>query len=309
MKLPVDLRGLDARLVPRAAAGLRSALDGAAQRRASVGTRTAGPLQRLDDRYASRGPLRLLRDVPQLGLLLAALLLLGGAGVALSQREGPTTGAQQTVGAAGSAAQPGLLLGPPVGAEAEAHLEQAAERLAGLAEQDPDARHLALVSLRSALTPGQTGALLERAGVNLERGYLRADVPGRPEQVLFQTPGDVVSGLQQVFTATATRKADEQRELLTTAATIEGGTELEQEFLAQYERDASTAGAEAAAYRAGCACVFALVVSGAVERLAVLLELPEVRGVEPASRGAAVASLSVRPLRPDQTGTVNGDGS
>lgn len=309
MKLPVDLRALDDRLVPRAAAGLRKVLDGAAERRASLGSQTAGPLRRLDDRFASRGPLRLLRDVPQLGLLLAALLFLGGAGVALSQREGPTTGAQQTVAGAGSAAQPGLVLGPPVGADAEAHLEQAAERLAGLAEQDPDARHLALVSLRSALTPAQTGALLERAGVDLERAYLRADVPGRPEQVLFQTPGDVVSGLQQVFAATATRKADEQRDLLTTAATIEGGTELEQEFLALYEQDASTAGAEAAAYRAGCSCVFALVVAGETAELQALLELPEVRGVEPASRGAAVASLSVRPLRPDETGTVSGDGS
>jgi len=297
----VNLRDLDARLVPFAAAGLRAVLDGVAARREAASERLAGGrLRRLDDRFAARGPLRLLREVPQLGLLLAALLFLTGAGVALSQRD-DGTGAQQTVADDAQAPELALVLGPPVGADAEAHLAQSVERLS---ELDPTARHLALVSLRSALTPEQTGALLDRTGLGLERAYLRADVPGRPEEVVFQTPGDVVTGLQQVFSATATRKADEQRDLLATAATIDGGTEQELEFKALYEQDASTAGAEAAAYRAGCACVFALVVNGDVASLRGLLDLPEVRGVEAAPRGAAVAALSVRPLRPAETGTI-----
>lgn len=304
----MSLRDLDARLVPRAAAGLRALLDGVAQRREAATAWLAGSrLSRLDDRFAERGPLRLLRDAPQLGLLLAALLFLAGAGVALSQRDDITAGAEQTVAEGGEAAGLGLVLGPPVGADAEAHLAQGAERLAELAERAPDARHLALLSLRSALTPEQTGALLDRTGLALERAYLRADVPGRPEEVVFQTPGDVVVGLQQVFGATAIRKADEQRDLLATAATLTGGTEPESAFAARYEQDASTAGAEAAAYRAGCACVFALVVNGDVQSLLALLDLPEARGVEAAPRGAGVAALSVRPLRPAETGTVGAD--
>ena len=300
----MNLRDLDAWLVPRAAAGLRALLDGVAERREAATERLAGSrLGRLDDRFAARGPLRLLREVPQLGLPLAALLFLTGAGVALSQRDDGTTGAQRTVAEGARAPELGLVLGPPVGADAEAHLAQGAGRLS---ELDPRARHLALVSLRSAVTPAQTGALLDRAGLVLERAYLRADVPGRPEEVLFQTPGDVVSGLQQVFSATATRKADEQRDLLATAATTDG-TDQELELKALYEQDASTAGAEAAAYRSGCACVFALVVNADVASLRGLLDLPEVRGVEAAPRGAAVAALSVRPLRPSETGTIGED--
>ena len=301
----MNLRELDARLVPRAAAGLRALLDGVAERRgAATGRLAASRLGRLDDRFAARGPLRLLREVPQLGLPLAALLFLTGAGVALSQRDDGTTGAQRTVAEGARAPELGLVLGPPVGADAEAHLAQGAGRLS---ELDPRARHLALVSLRSAVTPAQTGALLDRAGLVLERAYLRADVPGRPEEVLFQTPGDVVSGLQQVFSATATRKADEQRDLLATAATLDGGTDQQLELKAMYEQDASTAGAEAAAYRAGCACVFALIVNGDVQSLLALLDLPEARGVEAAPRGAGVAALSVRPLRPAETGTIGQD--
>lgn len=297
----MNLRELDARIVPRAAAGLRALLDGVADGRMAATERLArSRLGRLDDRFATRGPLRLLRDVPQLGLLVAALLLLSGTGLALSQRDDRT---DPTVARAPSV---GLVLGPPVGTDAEAHLAEAAGLLRDL---DPTARHLALVSLRSALTPEQTGALLERAGLGLERAYLRAEVPGRPEQIVFQTPGDVVAGLQQVFSATAVRKADEQRDLLATAAALDGASGPELEIKAQYQQDAGTAGAEAAAYRAGCACVFALLVNAEAQSLVELLDMPEVRGVEAAPRGAAVAALSVRPLRPAETGTVDGDAS
>lgn len=299
----MTLRDLDARVVPRAAAGLRGLLDRVADGRAALSRGVAASrLRTLDDRFVARGPLRLLRDLPQLGLLLAAVVLLSGTGVALSARDDPATDEQQTV--AGGSATSGLVLGPPVGADVEAHLDQAAARLAELVGRTPAARHLALVSLRSALTPEQTGSLLDSAGISLARAYLVADAPGRPEEIVFQTPGDVVTGLQQVYAATAARKADQQRDLLAAAATGAGGTEQELELEALYEQDAATAGAEAAAYAAGCACVHALVVDGDLASLAGLLDLDAVRGVEAAPRGAAVAALSIRPLRPSETGTV-----
>jgi hypothetical protein len=273
----VTLRDLDARVVPRVAAGLRALLDGVADSRAAVSRRVAGTV-------------------------LLAVVLLSGTGVALSARDDPAPREQQPV-AAGSVTL-GLALGPPAGADAEAHLAQAGARLAELAGRSPAARHLALVSLRSTLTTAQTGALLDSAGVSLERAYLLADVLGRPEEIVFQTPGDVVTGLQQVYAATATRKADQERDLLATAATVVGGTEQEAELRALYEQDAATAGAEAAAYGAGCACVQALVVAGDLASLAGLLDLDAVRGVEAAPRGAVVAALSIRPLRPSETGTV-----
>ena len=83
-----------------------------------------------------------------------------------------------------------------------------------------------------------------------------------------------------------------------------GGTEQEAELRAAYEQDAATAGAEAAAYGAGCACVHALVVAGDLASLAGLRDVDAVRGVEAAPRGAVVSALSIRPLRPSETGTV-----
>ena len=134
--------------------------------------------------------------------------------------------------------------------------------------------------------------------------------------MLFQTPGDVVDGLQEVFRATAARKLEEQRDLLATAAAlgaapgVAGAAAVEQQrqVAASYEQDAGTVGAEAEAYGAGCACVFALVVNGGTASLRGLFGLQEVRGVEAAPRAAAVRSLSVRPLRPAEIGTV-GEGA
>ena len=80
----MSLRDLDARLLPRLAVALRAFLDAAAGRRetaqeaarqratALVAAPSKGFLGRLDDRYASTGPPKLLRDVPQLGVLLVA---------------------------------------------------------------------------------------------------------------------------------------------------------------------------------------------------------------------------------------------
>ena len=66
------LRELDAELVPRLAATLRSLLD-RGRRWGDAARAVAWPsggrgLRRLDDRCAGTGPLALLRDVPQRGL-------------------------------------------------------------------------------------------------------------------------------------------------------------------------------------------------------------------------------------------------
>ncbi|MDQ6650205.1 MAG: hypothetical protein M3Z02_08830, partial [Actinomycetota bacterium] len=45
-----------------------------------------GALRRLDDRFAARGPLALLRDVPQLGLLVIAAIFLAASALAFSRR-------------------------------------------------------------------------------------------------------------------------------------------------------------------------------------------------------------------------------
>ena len=307
------LRDLDAQLVPRLAAWLRTTLDGAGERRqaaveaartrgqALIAPHEQGLLQRLDDRYARSGPLKLLRDVPQLGLLLVATVFLAAAGAALAL-SGPDA-VRERQQAEREASLP-LTLGPGVGDQIDQHFAAARERAVDLSRREPDARYLALISLNKALTPEEVGELLLESGLEVRRGYLRAPVPGQPEEIVFETPGEVVAGLQRVFSEIAARKAKEQQDLLETAKTIEAGTPDEQAFKKLYEADAKTAGQEAAAYRTGCACVFALVVEAEAAELAELPALPVVRGVELAPRSVDLAALDVRPLAPSEQGVV-----
>jgi hypothetical protein len=309
----MSLKDLDARLLPRLAASLRAFLDRAETRReaarqaararaqALVANPQHGVLRRLDDRYASSGPLKLLRDVPQLGVLLVATVFLAGTGAALA-----LSGPEQVLErerAQQEAALP-LALGPEVGADIDAHFTAARERAVDLSRRDPEQRYLALVSLNKGLTPEETGELLQESGLEVRRAYLRAPIPGEPEEIVFQTPNDIVSGLQQVFSEIAARKAKEQQELLKTAGTIPPGSPEEESFRKLYESDARTAGQEAAAYRTGCPCVFALVVEAGAGELAELPALPVVRGVEVAPRGAELSGLDIRPLSPTQKGVV-----
>lgn len=313
MRAPGPLRDLDSRLVPRLAALLRELLDGAAARRAAAGDAVRrrgralvaphehGLLHRLDERYAASGPLKLLRDVPQLGVLLVVTVFLAGTGAALAL-SGPDS-VRERERAEQEAALP-LTLGPAVGARIDEHFAAARERAVDLSRREPDSTYLALVSLNKGLTPEETGELLRESELEVERAYLRAPVPGQPEEIVFQSPGELVVALERVFSETAARKAKEQQDLLTTARTIEPGTPEEEAFRTLYESDARTAGQEAAAYRTGCACVFALVVRGSARELAELPALPIIRGVELAPRGAELASLDVRPLAPTQQGVV-----
>lgn len=309
----MSLKDLDARLVPRLAAALRALLDGAEQRRetareaarqraqALVAAPSRGVLGRLDDRYASSGPLKLLRDVPQIGLLLIATVFLAGTGAAVAL-SGPEQ-VRERQQAEQEAALP-MALGPQVGDDIDAHFATARERAVALSRRNPGERYLALVSLNKGLTPQETGELLQESGLEVRRAYLRAPVPGEPEEIVFQTPSDIVPALEQVFSEIAGRKAKEQQELIGTARTIEPTTPEEQEFRRLYEADARIAGQEAAAYRTGCPCVFALVVEAEAGELAELPALPVVRGVEIAPRGTELSQLDLSPLAPSEKGVV-----
>lgn len=298
------LRRLDERVVPRLARALRCLLDGVGERRRRAGRALVtpahrGPLRRLDDRFASAGPLALLRDVPQLGVLLVAAVVLTGAGVALA-RNSPGSIAQRERAAAERALP--LDLGAPVGADVDAHLSSARARVVALSDRTPDEPFLALVSLRDELTPAQSAQLVAGSRLQVRRAYVRAPVGGSAEVLLVETPGEVRRDLTALFAATATRRAAEQRELLALAASITGGSGSERTSRQRDEADARTRGQEAAAYRTTCGCVLALVVEGAARDLAELLALPAVRGLEVARRGAELSALQVDPLPPETTG-------
>lgn len=302
----MSLRGLDERLVPRLATALRALLDRLADsrtrtRRSLVAPARRGPLRRLDDRFASSGPLALLRDVPQLGVLLVAAVFLAGAGVAVARNSPESVAEREQVEA--EQALP-LDLGPPVGADVDDHFATALERVVTLSDRDPDEEFLALVSLRDELTPEAAGALLTASTLTARRAYVRAPVGDGAEVLPVELDGDVAEQLTAVFAETAATRGEEQRQLLELARSIpDGAAESEQRFKAQYEADARLKGLEAAAYRTACTCVIALVVDGPARELAELPSLPSVRGVEVARRGADLPAVNVDPLPPEVTGT------
>lgn len=309
----MGLRDLDDRLVPRAAVWLRSTLDDAADRRGRVRAlllqrwqalldpSRPGVLRRLDDRYASRGPLHLLRDVPQLGVLVVAAVFLAGAGIALARQAPESVRERQLVEQ--EEALP-LTLGVQPGQDVDTHLGQARERAVELAREAPTAQHLALLSVRDELTAEQAGSLTTESELGVRKVYVRAPVAGDAELLEVDPGDDVVATLTDLFAQTARRKGEEQREFLTLARSITSVSEEDKQFKASYEAAARTAGLEAAAFRTGCACVLAVVVEGPAAQLAELGSLPLLRGVEVAPRGAELTSLEITPLAPETTGTV-----
>ena len=261
-------------------------------------------LRDLDDRFAASGPLGLVRDVPQLGLLVVTAVFLAGSAAALTMREDAArpTSAREQPGAQGLPTE----LGPPVGSSVDEHLARARERALDAARSDPRGRHLALVSLRDERSPAEVQQLLTRSSLPARRVYLRAPVPGGDlvDVLPVDVEGELLSPVRRELAQAAQRKAEEQREFTSLAESIDPGTAEEREFRAFYEAAARTAGEEAAVYRGPCACAFAVVVEGTARQLADLATVPEVRGVELAARDAALEDLQISPLPPDVTGVV-----
>jgi hypothetical protein len=273
------LRALDARLVPRAAAGLRALLARAAT--------VPGPLRRLDDRLARRGPFAVLRESPQLGLAAVAALLVTGAGAVVALRTAP-----------GQPSPPGRVLGPAVGASVPVYVDAARERAVAASRARPDASRLALVSLTAYLTPRQAAGLL--ADLEVQRVYLR--VPTTPgSELLAADVAGLGDDLEVLYAGTARRKDDDRREALARARAARPTSPEQLRARDLDELAGRTAGREAIAYGRGCACVLAVVVRGPARTLAALPARRGVRVVEPAPGGLTLDQLSVRPLAPEQT--------
>ncbi|MCW2605723.1 MAG: hypothetical protein JWO60_416 [Frankiales bacterium] len=301
------LRDLDDRVVPRAAARLRAAVESVRGRRRARGTPARveaapparpGALRRLDERYARRGPLGLVRDVPQVGLVVVAAVFLVGAGVALARND--DDGASR--GTAAQVREESRVLGPAPGASVPDYVADAAAGAAKASQDRPEVLHVALVSLAEYRRPQDVRDLL--TGLEVQRAYLK--VPSSdPSEVLSADVEDLVGDLQQLYAATAERKAEDQEEFLKLARSIDPGNEEQRRFKEFYELSARLAGREATAYRTGCTCLFSVVVRGPAGTLAALPALPGVRAVELAPGGVALSELRVRPLGPEQTTTVS----
>jgi hypothetical protein len=304
----VRLDELDERFVPRMAERLRRFVDTAAERRARAGQavrRTAaavatpaaaGRLVRLDERYASHGPLALLRDVPQLGLLLVAAVFLTGSGVAL-ERSGSQNRAE-TARQQADAAIP-TTLGPAPGTNVAAYLAATRKRAVVVSSVAPDDTYTALVSFSSYLTPQQTRLLLGELEVRKVLAHVKLP---NAEVLPIPISSDLVPDVTVTFAAVAKRKVRDRKEFLSLAGSITGDTKEDRAFRTFYTESAKTAGLEAAAYGKTCACLFAALVRGKARDLAALPALSGIRAVD--IGGGDDDTLRLQPLLPEQTTTV-----
>lgn len=308
------LDDLDARWVPVLAARLRSLVDGGGRRRSTVlrwgeqawqsllAPGSGSFLRRLDDRYASKGPLALVREVPQLGILLVALVFLGGAGVALA-RSGPSDADQQRQFQESLAAGEIPTVGPDTGAGVQDYIEATTARVVDLNRADPDKRYTAMVSFVAYAKVEDIADLVDE--VDVKKVFSRAKSAGSTAEVLQISVQDVVQDTRKVFAATAQRKARDQQDNLSQARSITSAVGTEQAFKAEFVRQAEVDGKEAAAYRTTCPCVFAVLVEGEARELAELLQTGGVRAVDAAVAGATAVDVEVTQFfLPEDKGTV-----
>lgn len=308
MSLHDRLRTADERWVPRLAVRLRTFVDDAAERRdrsrAAVrglavkvtDPSASGPLSRLDDRLATRGPLALLRDVPQLGVLLVAAVFLAGSGVAL-ERSGSERRAADA--RARAVADIPTTLGPAPGTSVAAYLLATRKRAVMISQQSPDGLYTALVSFNSYLTPSQAKLLLGELEVH--KVIAHAHINGA-EVVPIPVTTDFTQDVSTMFEAIAKRKLRDRKEFVSLGTSITGTTKEDLQFKAFYADAARTAAREAAAYGRDCACLVGALVRGKARELAALPSLAGIRAVD--IGGGDDDTLQLQPLLPEQTKTV-----
>lgn len=157
----------------------------------------------------------------------------------------------------------------------------------------------ALVSLDRYLPPGGVPGVLNGSAV--AQVLVRVPIADAHTQVVripvYRLPADALSGMLDA----AVQRDQEQAEYLQLSRRLRAD---EQRARLAYESAARIAGAEAAAYRSGCACVFAAVVRAGPAALQQVAARPGVRAVDPAPEVGRLDRAEFRPPLPEQVGTV-----
>ncbi|MEU4424601.1 hypothetical protein AB0F81_28610 [Actinoplanes sp. NPDC024001] len=160
----------------------------------------------------------------------------------------------------------------------------------------------ALVSLRAYAVPARLAGLL--GGVAVAQVYARVPLPEARTQVtripVYRMPDDVTSGM---LNAALTRD-QEQADYLRLSRALKADGAKEARLRTTYESAARVAAAEAAAYRAGCECLFAAVVRATPATLSELAGQRAVRSVDPAPEVRRLDRTEFRPPLPEDAGTV-----
>ena len=154
----------------------------------------------------------------------------------------------------------------------------------------------ALVTLTGYVPPGQLPSVL--SGSTVAQVFARAPVPEtRVVQIpAYRVPDDVVAGML----ATAGAREQEEADYGRLSRKLDGAGSDKSRLRQAYAEAASTAAAEAQAYRKHCACVFAAVVQADPAALRGIAGRAEVRAVDPAPEVRRLDRVEFLPPLPEQ---------
>jgi hypothetical protein len=308
------LASLDAALLPRLARILRRSVDAIG----IVPRQTARGAGRLDDRFARRGLLGFVREVPPVGFVVVGAVLVAatlgavrvGADTSARPSSGPPPpGATAIAGCASGTADPtgGAYVGPSDADAVSAYVETQNQLLASCAAAAPDQRTLAVVSLPQPATPSDAAGALR--GVAVASAFIV--IPGRekaPYELDLTGARDgtvaVAASISAAYAAAQAQFEQDRMLELAQANSVEVTNPTEAAgkaaFVAQADADELAVGN----LRGQCACVFGAVVSGPIRALAAL-RTSSVRVVALAPAGADAAKITARPLLPSETTSLS----
>ncbi|HEX5740773.1 MAG TPA: hypothetical protein VFY17_04370, partial [Pilimelia sp.] len=142
-------------------------------------------------------------------------------------------------------------------------------------------------------------------GLSVSAVFVRVPLPGADTRVVkidaFRVPEDVVAGMDQVAVRFDGEVLDYEELLSRMTGTDDRTRRLRASYLAQRAR----AGAEAAALRASCSCVYALVVRGSAGSLARVARRSELRIVDAAPEVRRLDRTVFLPPLPEHRSTTS----
>jgi hypothetical protein len=325
-----DLRAIDAALVPRVTALLVGIRDGwlalgrrlewigaivygmaGAARDLRSGSAEGGgvraSLRRLDERHARSGPLALVRDVPQIGVVaLASLLTVAAITVAVrGGGDGSSDEANLGEGVPTVITPGATTVGPYPLERVKDYAARAHAQLVVRTTQSPNEPVYALADFESPLSP--TDATAAVPGVVPVLLFIHVDVPAsrrcapnEGKAITTKLPDE--AGIE--FTKLAVCLEGEASALERQAATITGTNPAFVRQRESEERDARRYRVAATQLRASCACIVAMVVRQTPEHLTAIANSGSVRLIDPAQPGQQPADLCWVPLAGDRPVTT-----
>lgn len=294
------LRRLDERLVPRLAAFFDRLIPRPPE--------PAGPLpvilrlRRVDDRWTRNGPLAVIREVPQLGALAIAALILA-SGITAYNRNDPAGRADPAAQQNGPSAEGDdrLQIGPQIGEQVDAYVREARERVTEAATGEPDAGAVAVVTFRQYRTPQQVRDLVGPATV--VRILFRVPVPLDDAQPDEANVADVLLDSKKAFVTRALRLEAEIGNLQGNIDTNDHDQNQKDFDLAQQEKLRR----QVRHLRGDCACIYAVIVETKMKHTLELLNNPGIRVVDVSAPNARLGDYEdYDALLPEEKVTVTG---